>query len=194
MNLGKLIFVLLKEYMKNNIINVAKKVSYLIVLKAEGELCFTVDGDSNYPFICSGDKILIIKINKEDYRIGQHVLFWDKQDNSLVVHRIVSIKEDYFITKGDNNWFADSPVYANDLHGLVKKKMEERKDLFSVRTSFVCKLVAKYSYAVGNILAFFKAKLKRNFKEPSVQYFWSKLYRIPINLCYYICKMVNIIH
>ncbi len=68
------------------------------------------------PHIAPGDLLVFKK--QDSYGLNQVVIF--TQENSLVTHRIVDIKEGEFITKGDANNTKDFyPVKPNQVLGLL---------------------------------------------------------------------------
>lgn len=68
------------------------------------------------PEIDAGELIIIKKSKK--YKEKDIVTFLD-QDDFLVTHRIVNLKENSIITKGDNNDLTDEPVLYSSVKGKV---------------------------------------------------------------------------
>ena len=68
------------------------------------------------PEINAGELIIIKKSKK--YKEKDIVTFLD-QDNFLVTHRIINLKEKSIITKGDNNDLIDEPVMNSSVKGKV---------------------------------------------------------------------------
>ena len=62
------------------------------------------------PTFFAGD-MLIFK-SQDEYESTDIVIF--EQDNTLITHRIIEVKEDGFITKGDANNVADEKLIVND--------------------------------------------------------------------------------
>lgn len=58
-----------------------------------------VVGKSMEPFIVEDEKVEVVK--RETYRIGEIIVFKNKSDD-LIIHRIISINNDFVFTKGDN--------------------------------------------------------------------------------------------
>ena len=71
-----------------------------------------------YPTIYDGD-FLIVKQNFEK-KCGDVVCF--VSDNKQIVHRIIEIKNDSVITKGDNNKYEDAAVKECQIIGKVVYK------------------------------------------------------------------------
>ena len=93
------------------------------VLNKDGELYFTNVGYSMYPLIKEREDILHI-VQSNTYKKGDIILFKSKEDH-YVLHRILKIKKDKFITAGDYNYFKDQPITKEQILGLlisIKKK------------------------------------------------------------------------
>ena len=93
------------------------------VLNKDGELYFTNVGYSMYPLIKEREDILHI-VQSNTYKKGDIILFKSKEDH-YVLHRILKIKKDKFITAGDYNYFKDQPIVKGQILGLlisIKKK------------------------------------------------------------------------
>lgn len=72
-----------------------------------------VKSNSMYPILSKGDIILIKK--SINYKKGDIITYED--ENFLITHRVIEIKDNYFCTKGDNNNSED-----NDLISLENVK------------------------------------------------------------------------
>ena len=93
------------------------------VLNKDGELYFTNVGYSMYPLIKEREDILHI-VQSNTYKKGDIILFKSKEEH-YVLHRILKIKKDKFITAGDYNYFKDQPISKEQILGLlisIKKK------------------------------------------------------------------------
>ena len=93
------------------------------VLNKDHELYFTNVGYSMYPLIREREDILHI-VQSNTYKKGDIILFKSKEDH-YVLHRILKIKKDKFITAGDYNYFKDQPITIDQILGLlisIKKK------------------------------------------------------------------------
>ena len=93
------------------------------VLNKDNELFFTNVGYSMYPLIKEREDILHI-VQSNTYKKGDIILFKSKEEH-YVLHRILKIKKDKFITAGDYNYFKDQPISKEQILGLlisIKKK------------------------------------------------------------------------
>ncbi len=81
-----------------------------------------VEGRSMEPLLQTGDIVIVYKVSASDLRLNDIVVY-EKSDGSLVIHRIVSIRNSsnyvIIIAKGDNNMFPDPPIIANQVIGKV---------------------------------------------------------------------------
>ena len=81
---------------------------------------FTARGMSMSPFICCGDSLVIAPI-KKTLKKGDIVAFISSSKDNLIIHRIVHIKNNKFLLKGDNVYNADGYVKKECIYGYVKK-------------------------------------------------------------------------
>ncbi len=72
-----------------------------------------------YPNLKNGD-FLVVNQNA-DYQINDIICFYN-EENKRVVHRIVDINDNVYITKGDFNKDYDKPLNANQIIGKVVYK------------------------------------------------------------------------
>lgn len=77
-----------------------------------------VVGDSMYPLIKSGDKVYYQK-HTGGACLGDIIIFYE--DNRLVIHRIIRIKNKMIQTKGDNSLFIDKRISRSRVLGRAIK-------------------------------------------------------------------------
>ncbi|MCI0522594.1 MAG: hypothetical protein L0Y37_02965 [Bacteroidales bacterium] len=91
------------------------------LLAEEKRLLITAGGQSMWPVIRPGDRIILSPCNSMDYSIGDVVAI--RRDGGFVVHRITEIKRDsafiLFRTRGDASMVSDPWITEMDLAGLV---------------------------------------------------------------------------
>lgn len=84
------------------------------------ETTFKLTGNSMYPSIKSGDKV-VIQHTRQSIRIGSVVAF--RRGREIIVHRVIKIKKDHdqeiFLTKGDFNRKSDIPITEAQIIGKV---------------------------------------------------------------------------
>lgn len=102
-----------------------------------------VKSNSMYPILSKGDIILIKKSN--NYKKGDIITYED--ENFLITHRVIEIKDNYFCTKGDNNNSED-----NDLISLENVK---GKVILIINRS--CQIYISLLFIVIVLFVFFKS-------------------------------------
>jgi len=86
---------------------------------SDGSLArFEAGGDSMFPVIRSGDRLLVEPSGIGDLRTGDVVLA--KLDRGLTAHRVVRLQGQTIITRGDNCPADDPPFSAVQLLGRVR--------------------------------------------------------------------------
>ncbi|MDP4152622.1 MAG: S26 family signal peptidase [Bacillota bacterium] len=89
------------------------------VLKKDGEVIFTITGNSMAPMLRHRkDKVCIKSIDVHDLKKYDIPLFVRK-DGKYILHRIVGIKEDGFEVMGDNQFNKEYPVNPSQVIGVV---------------------------------------------------------------------------
>lgn len=72
---------------------------------------------SMYPALNRGDLILVKGVTSEEIQVGTVVVF--HHDDGLSVHRVVRIRGETIVTKGDANTKEDNPITYADIVGRV---------------------------------------------------------------------------
>jgi len=137
LNTVLLIFTMKLSRVKDKeVVNSVKKG---ILLTIEGVLCFlvfvtivlvsglfkyslsSIASNSMYPAIKKGDAIIVRKLNekeKENLKVGDIIAF--NEDDFIITHRIIEIKDGIYVTKGDNNNIEDTNRREkNDIVGII---------------------------------------------------------------------------
>lgn len=73
---------------------------------------YTVLSGSMKPKIQPGDVVVITNKKNNNLKINDIITF--KEDNDIVTHRIIDIKDNGYVTKGDNNNSIDSDIVPFD--------------------------------------------------------------------------------
>ena len=82
------------------------------VLESGGEVSFITAGTSMLPLLRDRcDKVILVKNKNMPQK--NDVVFYKRDDGQYVLHRIVGVKKDKFIIRGDNLW-------SNE-HGITTK-------------------------------------------------------------------------
>jgi len=77
----------------------------------------TVISRSMYPVLNRGDLILVKAVTPEEIEVGTVVVF--RHQGGLAVHRVVKIRGQTIVTKGDANPKEDDPITYDDIVGRV---------------------------------------------------------------------------
>jgi len=88
---------------------------------------FRAKGFSMSPFIKDGDLITLAPLTDRSPRLGDVIAFTQKGTGKLTVHRVVRIKGDTYLIKGDNTSGAEGLESKESILGLVKSL--ERNDM-----------------------------------------------------------------
>lgn len=89
-------------------------------LENGGEVIFTVTGNSMAPLLYHRrDKVCIVKPNDKVLKKYDIPLFV-RRDGKYILHRIVAIRENGYVTMGDNQCIKEYPVLPIQVIGVVK--------------------------------------------------------------------------
>ncbi len=88
-------------------------IRFNIVKSLFGYQLWVVRTQSMAPRIKAGDLIISSLKTKNNYSVGTVIVF-ETFDDSLLTHRIVDKKEDYFVTKGDANELVDQELVKKE--------------------------------------------------------------------------------
>ena len=95
-----------------------------------------ISSNSMWPILKQGDIIFIKNIAPEDIKVDD-VIVWQQEERGFVIHRVVKIKEDAIITRGDANTAEDPPVAFEK---VVGKMLEFRGN--ALRIPYLGKITA----------------------------------------------------
>ena len=113
---SKLIFIILIIISYNIFLISKSSLSKGQAKDVFGYKAYVITTDSMKPGINAGDVVVTTKMKEEKIRIGDIITF--KADGEYITHRIIEIRENEFITKGDNNNVADSyKITYEDIEG-----------------------------------------------------------------------------
>ena len=119
------------------------------LLRSGQSIRVQVGGNSMFPYIKKGEVIEIQPITIEKIKIGDVVVF--HHTGKLIAHRVLKIKPDSLLTKGDSRSKFDPPVLAKNLLGKVMTiKTKSRKiDLntkFRKKVHFLLAKISPFSF------------------------------------------------
>ncbi len=130
-------------------------------LESGGSAVFTIHGVSMLPMLKDGEsKIRIIKPTKIPKKYD--IIFYRRDNGQFVLHRIVGIRKNGFICRGDNQIENEFPVSKDSVIGILTgyTKNGKWKD-FNSFGQFI------YSRRVVNTVFYRRAKhwIKKKFKD-----------------------------
>ena len=76
-----------------------------------------ITSGSMWPVLKTGDLVFIEGAGKGNIVLGDIIVFKNRTNNTLTIHRVVKLTEDKITTKGDANFSEDSPVDYADVIG-----------------------------------------------------------------------------
>jgi signal peptidase I len=76
-----------------------------------------VQGNSMFPFICNGDKILLAPAESETLRLGDIVLA--KTQIGVILHRVIELQENLIVLAGDGNTKQVEHASLDEVFGKV---------------------------------------------------------------------------
>lgn len=105
----------------------AEKWTLITGMLNEGyEVRLSVTGASMAPYLESGDCVALSKkIHVDELKIGD-IILCSSQDNTFKLHRLIAIKNNMLITKGDALDAPDHPFHRKDYCGKVIRIEQNR--------------------------------------------------------------------
>lgn len=76
-----------------------------------------ITSGSMWPILKEGDLVFIEAVKSENIKKGDIIVFQNKTNASLTIHRVVLLEETKITTKGDANFREDAPVGYEDVIG-----------------------------------------------------------------------------
>ena len=87
-------------------------------LNGNGSVSFVLGGISMLPAIRDGiDTVTLVKPHK--LKKGD-VIFYQRDNGQYILHRVICVDGDTYITRGDNQWVNDYNVRDNQIIGVLK--------------------------------------------------------------------------
>jgi len=74
-----------------------------------------ITSGSMWPALKKGDLVLVKAVKQDEIAVGDIVVYTNKQ--GFTIHRIIEIKGEKIITKGDANNISDTPIMFKDIVG-----------------------------------------------------------------------------
>lgn len=123
-----------------------------IATKVRNSKQISVIGESMLPCLDRQKYKVLLLSDVESYHVGDIVVF--ENDKSLVglsVHRIISLKKDFIITKGDNNNFQDHPIDRTKIIGRIEKALDNNGKIVTIAQSKFIASISLYEAQINRI-------------------------------------------
>lgn len=98
--------------------NSAKMTFFSSLLEEGFDLRLRVTGRSMSPFLASGDYVTLSRVPLDALRLGD-IIFFRSGDGAFKLHRLIALKKDCIIAKGDALRSPDLPVDRRHYIGKV---------------------------------------------------------------------------
>ncbi len=96
-------------------------------LNAGGSTSFTIRGTSMEPLFHDG-KSTVKLVKPEERSLKKYdIIFYRREDGNFLLHRIVGVREDGFVCRGDNQTVDEYPVKREWVIGIVTEYGENGK-------------------------------------------------------------------
>ena len=90
------------------------------LLEQNGKITGLTTGDSMKPLFRSGkDKAVIIPL-PQHFKVGDVLLYRNKTDDSLVLHRVVKLKNSLPVLRGDSMFVTETDIPHKNIIGILK--------------------------------------------------------------------------
>lgn len=90
------------------------------MLEIDDEMSFLTKGASMRPMLREHKDIAVITSLQKELKKGDVVLYHRDTSDAFVLHRIVDIKNENLVIRGDNNFFLETDIKAEDIIGILK--------------------------------------------------------------------------
>lgn len=125
------------------------------ILREKGELSGVTSGKSMYPlFRDNKDRAVIVPVQQK-LKVNDVLLYRKATTNEVILHRIVKFKNGKPILRGDNCYFNETKIPANDILGVMKGFYRNGK-YYECKKSFGYKLYVFFLRASYPIRYLFK--------------------------------------
>ena len=132
--------------------------SFEEVLEKDGKLIYTSKGNSMYPLIRKHDVLVIERVQEPLKKCDIPLYKRYEGDGHYVLHRIISVRNDSYITCGDNRYHWEK-IKKTDVIGVLRKIIRQGKEVEVHDPGydlFYCHL-----YPIRFLYLFIRQKLKK---------------------------------
>lgn len=87
----------------------------------------TVGGISMFPYLLSQEQVKVEPVKNRKIQVGDILVF--QFDDKWVAHRLIKIKENHYITKGDFCIKKDTPLLREEIIGKISAVYRKNKEV-----------------------------------------------------------------
>lgn len=99
------------------------------ILEKGQHVRFRAGGMSMFPFILNGDVATIAPLDRRGLRPGDIVAFLHPSSNSLTLHRLIGVENDYYEIRGDSAMQPDGKIPLDNILGKVIRVERKGRDV-----------------------------------------------------------------
>ena len=118
------------------------------VINSGGEFKIISKGTSMLPMLRDGVDTVVIVKKPEKLKKGDTVLYV-RNSGEYVLHRIIKVKKDGFVMRGDNHFISEYPIFENQIIGFLTAYIRDGKR--TEHTDFKYRI---YSFYVVHFMPF----------------------------------------
>lgn len=98
-----------------------------VQLKIEPEVHVLTSGLSMYPMLYQHRDMVVIRRSSGKHKKGDVVLYPNKKGDQFILHRIVRVRKNDYVLRGDNNYFTEYGITEKDIIGELKEFYRDGK-------------------------------------------------------------------
>ena len=109
-------------------------------LNEGGSVTFSPRGTSMLPMLVEGeDTITLVKVNRKIRKYD--VIFYKRDDGAYVLHRVVKIKKDGYVLRGDNQYINEYGIKDDMVIGILSSytKKDRQYSIDTFRYKLYCR-------------------------------------------------------
>ncbi len=125
------------------------------ILARDGKLVYRIRGVSMNPMLVQNRDLVVIRSTAE--RLKKYDVALYKRGDEYVLHRVIKVKEDCYLIRGDNT-FSREPVSGSDVIGVLTAFVRNGKTVSVTNRAY--KFYARFWNAVYPV-RFFYRKIRR---------------------------------
>ena len=122
---------------------------YKAVLEKDGLLVQLPSGTSMLPMLKQKKDTVVIEKLKTKPKVND-VILYQRKNNSYVLHRIIKIKNNSYVIRGDNCFYNEYDITDNDILGILTGFYKDEKYINCNKNAFykIYVFVWKYTYYI----------------------------------------------